>query len=141
MAVRNNGGCRRFHSRQDSIPELPAAPSSSEPAMRRWPHPTAAPPQPEATGAELYSIGCALSQQTQLLTEIRTLLERLAPQGCLSLHCYTGHEGGAAEEAALAQRLARLEPRRWRVLHCRDANRETHGESILLAERLPVRQR
>lgn len=37
--------------------------------------------------------------------------------------------------------LARLEPRRWRVLHCRDANRETHGESILLAERLPVRQR
>ena len=53
MAVRNNGGCRRFHSRQDSIPELPAAPSSSEPAMRRWPHPTAAPPQPEATGAEL----------------------------------------------------------------------------------------
>ena len=39
MAVRNNGGCRRFHSRQDSIPELPAAPSSSEPAMRRWPIP------------------------------------------------------------------------------------------------------
>ena len=69
------------------------------------------------------------------------LLERLAPQGCLSLHCYTGHEGGAAEEAALAQRLARLEPRRWRVLHCRDANRESRGESILLAERLPVRQR
>ena len=80
MAVRNNGGCRRFHSRQDSIPELPAAPSSSEPAMRRWPHPTAAPPQPEATGAELYSIGCALSQQTQLLTEIRALLERLTEQ-------------------------------------------------------------
>ena len=72
---------------------------------------------------------------------MEALLERLAPQGCLSLHCYTGHEGGAAEEAALAQRLARLEPRRWRVLHCRDANRETHGESILLAERLPVRQR
>ena len=48
--------------------------------MRRWPHPTAAPPQPETTGAELYSIGCALSQQTQLLTEIRTLLERLTQQ-------------------------------------------------------------
>ena len=78
---------------------------------------------------------------TQGLVEEIHLLERLAPQGCLSLHCYTGHEGGAAEEAALAQRLARLEPRRWRVLHCRDANRETHSESILLAERLPVRQR
>ena len=64
------------------------------------------------------------------LAAVDALLERLAPQGCLSLHCYTGHEGGAAEEAALAQRLARLEPRRWRVLHCRDANRETHGESI-----------
>jgi len=75
------------------------------------------------------------------LAAVDALLERLAPQGCLSLHCYTGHEGGAAEEAALAQRLARLEPRRWRVLHCRDANRETHGESILLADRLPVRQR
>ncbi|WP_269456901.1 class I SAM-dependent methyltransferase [Desulfovibrio piger] len=75
------------------------------------------------------------------LAAVDALLERLAPQGCLSLHCYTGHEGGAAEEAALAQRLARLEPRRWRVLHCRDANRESRGESILLAERLPVRQR
>lgn len=75
------------------------------------------------------------------LAAVEAVLERLAPQGCLSLHCYTGHDGGAAEEAALARCLARLEPRRWRVLHCRDANRASHAESILLAERLPVRQR
>ena len=81
MAVRDPGGCRRQNGRpkSEAVPELPAAPAV-QPAMRRWPHPTAAPPQPEATGAELYSIGCALSQQTQLLTEIRTLLERLAQQ-------------------------------------------------------------
>lgn len=75
------------------------------------------------------------------LAAVEAVLERLAPQGCLSLHCYTGHDGGAEEEAALARRLSRLEPRRWRVLHCRDANRDSHGESILLAERLPVRRR
>ena len=81
MAVRDPGGCRRQNGRPkpNAVPELPAAPAV-QPAMRRWPHPTAAPPQPEATGAELYSIDCALSQQTQLLTEIRALLERLAQQ-------------------------------------------------------------
>lgn len=74
------------------------------------------------------------------LAAVEAVLECLAPQGCLSLHCYTGHDGGAAEEAALTARLARLEPRRWRVLCCRDANRDSHGETVLLAERLPVRR-
>ena len=78
MAVRNNGGCRRFHSRQDSIPELPAVPSSSEPAMRRWPHPVAVHPTPEGLTAELHYISCALSQQTRQLDEIRSLLKKLA---------------------------------------------------------------
>ena len=84
--------------------------------------------------------GRASSSSGRAAWEWRTRRMSVVSEG-RSLHCYTGHEGGAAEEAALAQRLARLEPRRWRVLHCRDANRETHGESILLAERLPVRQR
>ena len=80
MAVRNNNCCRPNPPQEPAVPPLPVAETAAEPVMRRWPHPTAAPPQPEATGAELYSIGCALSQQTQLLTEIRTLLERLAQQ-------------------------------------------------------------
>ena len=78
MAVRNTGGCRRVNSRQNAIPELPAAPVSSEPIMRRWPRPAAESGQPETTEAELHYIGCALTRQTQLLTEIRALLERLA---------------------------------------------------------------
>lgn len=79
------------------------------------------------------------------LRAVEAALERLAPRGCVCLHCYTGHPGGAAEEAALRERLERLPARRWRVVYGSDANRREEGgpsraESLLLAERLPVRR-
>lgn len=100
------------------------------------------------------------SRVTRAETSLRAAeaaLERMAPRGCLCLHCYTGHPGGAAEEAALRERLERLPPRQWRVFYGRDINRdvprnsplpaareESKGlpgyESLLLAERLPVRR-
>ena len=75
------------------------------------------------------------------LAAVDALLERLAPQGCLSLHCYTGHEGGAAEEAALAQDWPVWSRGAGVCCTAGTPTGETHGESILLAERLPVRQR
>ncbi len=75
------------------------------------------------------------------LTALEAALEALAPGGCISLHCYTGHEGGAEEATALEARLRSLPPRRWRVLALADANRERAAESLLLVERLPVKNR
>ena len=81
MAVHNTGGCRRARSRQTpAVPELPAPKTSGEPVMRRWPHPAEESSRPETMEAELHYIGCVLSRQAQLLTEIRALLERLAEQ-------------------------------------------------------------
>ena len=78
MAVHNTGGCRRRRAAQAAVPELPPVPR--EPAMRRWTHPAGRETPSEAEAAELHAIGCALTRQTQLLTEIRALLERLAEQ-------------------------------------------------------------
>lgn len=79
MAVRDPGGCRRQNGRpkSEAVPELPAAPAV-QPAMRRWPHPVAVHPTSEGLTAELHYIGCALSQQTRQLDEIRSLLKKLA---------------------------------------------------------------
>ncbi|WP_291438604.1 class I SAM-dependent methyltransferase [Desulfovibrio sp.] len=74
------------------------------------------------------------------LPALEAALDTLAPGGCISLHCYTGHEGGAEEAAALEARVRGLPPRRWRVLALADANRERAAESLLLVERLPVRK-
>ena len=85
-----------------------------------------------------------LTQADSTLAALDFLLERLMPQGCLSLHCYTGNAGGPEEERAVLRRAAALPPRRWRVIHCRDANREPadgRAESLILMERLPVSRR
>ena len=78
MAVNNTGGCRRRRAAQAAVPELPPVPQ--EPVMHRWPHPAGTEAPSEPAEAELHAIGCALTRQTQLLTEIRALLERLAEQ-------------------------------------------------------------
>ncbi|MDO5483900.1 MAG: class I SAM-dependent methyltransferase [Desulfovibrionaceae bacterium] len=70
---------------------------------------------------------------------LEAALTALAPQGVISLHCYTGHDGGQEEADSLTARAAQLPPRRWRVLHTVDANRAGQSESLLLLERLPVR--
>lgn len=85
-----------------------------------------------------------LTRADTTLAALDFLLERLMPQGCLSVHCYTGNDGGPEEERAVLRRAAALPPRRWRVVHCRDANRDASGgraESLVLMERLPVSRR
>lgn len=74
------------------------------------------------------------------LTALEAALSALAPGGCISLHCYTGHAGGAEEAALLARRVRELPPRRWRVLSLTDVNRPERVESLLLLERLPVKR-
>lgn len=76
MPVRNNGGCRRFHAGQQ--PASPAPQQIREPEMRHWSHPTPAAASADSLSAQLYDLRCALSCQTQLLTEICTLLKQSA---------------------------------------------------------------
>ncbi len=75
MANPSQGRCRPVRS-------APAAQSGrgsvQAPPGRRWPHPggwQVPPLPPEPT---LHYIRCALSYQNQLLSEIKTLLQRLA---------------------------------------------------------------
>ena len=68
-----------------ALPLTAAVAVSSEPEMRRWPHPvdgvSPADTPPAAsvgqTDLSLYYIHCALSYQNQLLSEIKSTLERL----------------------------------------------------------------
>ena len=114
---------------------------------------------PEAAGrplmAAVFNFGWLPGSDKSCVTRVETslravdaVLERLAPCGCLCLHCYTGHAGGAEEEEALRERLAGLPARFWRVFYGRDLNRSEDAasgpgryESLLLAERLPVRRK
>lgn len=57
-----------------TAPEPASPPPSCEPSIRRWPHPVAC-AEPESAPA-LVSIRRALECQTELLTELRDLLEK-----------------------------------------------------------------
>lgn len=50
----------------------------AEPEVRRWPHPIPQSCAPAAEDAAMHYIRCALSYQNELLSEIKTLLEKLA---------------------------------------------------------------
>ena len=76
MANQSRGRCRPAHPAP--VQTVRSAVSSQEPPVRRWPHPVGSqepllPPEPT-----LHYIRCALSYQNQLLSEIKTLLQRLA---------------------------------------------------------------
>lgn len=62
--------------RSAAAPAAPAA-GACEPEVRRWIHPIPQPCGPALPEATLHYICCALSYQNELLSEIKTLLERL----------------------------------------------------------------
>lgn len=83
----NHRGCRRANSGPQSRPAVPDLPVNepanepAEPSVRRWPHPVAVQQSSEPLAAELHELRCLLSRQTQLLTDIRSLLEQRAESG------------------------------------------------------------
>lgn len=64
----------------------------------------------------------------------------LAPQGCISVHCYTGHQGGLEEYEAVKDFAASLNPKNWRVLRVSDINREYGSEYLFLLEKLQIKK-
>lgn len=63
-------------NRRSARAAVPSA--ASEPEVRRWPHPIPQPCVSEPTETTLHYISCALSYQNELLSEIKTILERMA---------------------------------------------------------------
>ena len=68
--------CRRS-ARTAPAPPAAAASAPQEPPVRRWPHPVSQPEPPLPPEPTLHYIRCALSYQNQLLSEIKTLLQRM----------------------------------------------------------------
>lgn len=79
MANRNCGRGRPAPPGRKAAPRAVRA-ASTEPEVRRWPHPVVEPPADREQNQDpvLHYIRCALSYQNQLLAEIKTLLEQLA---------------------------------------------------------------
>lgn len=75
------------------------------------------------------------------LEALEKICTRLAPQGCISVHCYTGHRGGLEEYRAVSGFVSTLEPKFWRVLCVSDMNREHHLEYLFVLEKLQIRKR
>lgn len=65
-----------------TVPVVRSAPpvtAPSEPPVHRWPHPVDGAPSIPPSEPTLHYVRCALSYQNQLLADIKSLLERMAP--------------------------------------------------------------
>lgn len=69
------------------------------------------------------------------LTALGTVLQRMASGGVLSVHIYTGHEGGEEECATLLQWAVQLPHPQWQVLHTCTSNKPLRAEHLLLIAR------
>lgn len=75
MANQSRGRCRP-HRSGPAVQPVRSCPIQ-EPPVRRWPHPVSQPEPPLPPEPTLHYIRCALSYQNQLLSEIKTLLQRM----------------------------------------------------------------
>ena len=70
--------CSRGRSQAGHITSTqPLRPSTPEPPVRRWPHPSEPATHRVGSDQDLYYIHCALSYQNQLLADIKSLLQHL----------------------------------------------------------------
>lgn len=112
--------------------------------LNRW---LAVPPDDDSGGtspplaAAMFNLGYlpgsdkrVITRSSTTLTALEALLPRMAPGGVISLHMYTGHEGGAEEASAVLARAEALSATEWSVLRCEVANVERRRECLLLLE-------
>lgn len=112
--------------------------------LNRW---LAVPPDDDSGGtspplaAAMFNLGYlpgsdkrVITRPSTTLTALEALLPRMAPGGVISLHIYTGHEGGAEEASAVLARAEALSATEWSVLRCEVANVKRRRECLLLLE-------
>ncbi len=76
------------------------------------------------------------TQSASTLESLAGLAPMLRPGGLVTLHCYGGHPGGAAEMAAVHAWCAALPWDDWRVLRHEFANKPQNPESLILLHKL-----
>lgn len=79
------------------------------------------------------------TRSASTLAALRSLCERLAENGVICIHAYTGHAGGAHEADAVDAFAASLPPKLWRVIRAADVNRDKNTEILTIIEKLPIR--
>jgi hypothetical protein len=76
MANCSHGRGRPVRSAPAQMP-APVEPVTTEPPVRRWPHPVHGTDPIQQPDPTLHYIRCALSYQNQLLADIKALLQQL----------------------------------------------------------------
>jgi len=66
------------------------------------------------------------------------LLPAMLPGAVLSIHCYSGHDGGREESKAVLAWTARQPEERWRVYRYETLNKKRGTENLILMECRPV---
>ena len=69
------------------------------------------------------------------LRALDALVPFLAPRAVLSVHLYTGHEGGRQESETVLAWAGVLDRQTWRVLVCSQHNKPRNAEHLLLIEK------
>ena len=72
------------------------------------------------------------------LAALTGLLPAMAPGALLSIHCYSGHDGGQEESKAVLDWAARQPEEHWRVYRYATWNRKRGAENLILMERQPT---
>jgi|GEM_PF-310049 len=93
-------------------------------------------------GAAVFNLGflpgsdktCVTRPETTLRA-CEALLGCLAPNGVISLHLYTGHEGGAEEAEAVLDWSAKLDWKEWHVRQVSQHNKPKNAEQLILIQR------
>jgi hypothetical protein len=68
------------------------------------------------------------------LAALNGLLPAMLPGSALSIHCYSGHDGGREESAAVLHWAAHLPEKLWRVYRYETLNKKRGIENLILLE-------
>lgn len=114
----------RIHGAMFNLGYLPGLPKGAAPQVR-----------PEVGVGQRLKARAIVTQPETTLAAVEAARVCLASGGVLSVHIYTGHEGGEAECAALLPWAASLPHPQWHVLHTQSYNKSFRAEHLLLITR------
>jgi SAM-dependent methyltransferase len=98
--------------------------------------------------AAMFNLGFLPGSEKEIATRLSTtlaaligLLPAMLPGALLSIHCYSGHDGGKEESKAVLDWAARQPEEIWRVYRYETWNKKRGAENLLLMERRSALQR
>ena len=93
-------------------------------------------------GAAMFNLGFLPGSDKEIVTRPSTtlaalngLLPLLLPEAVVSVHCYSGHDGGREEGESILSWARNLTEKVWRVFRCDTFNKGRGAENLLLIER------